>query len=668
MNEGTSKQKIIDNITSVDTILVTVSTNPSVDELAAALGLSLFINDLDKRATAVVSGALPPAITFLEPEKTFENSIDSLRDFVIALDKEKADHLRYKVDGDVVKIFITPYKTIITADDLDYSQGDYNVEMVIALGVKDQQHLDNALEAHGRILHDAIVATIGLEPSELGSVDYTDPSASSLSELVAGMVTAMADGDKKMSEQVASALLTGIVAATDRFSNDRTSSQVMSIAAKLMSAGANQQLIAAKLREGSKTPMVADQVSEKIDKAPSDSDKDKKPRKKRSKNRGLNIDHDVSQPDNQTATPAPETAPPTDISASEEMPPAETPAPQTDTKATATPTAEQLLDTALSESSPPATDSSASDLATELAEAASAEAPGSDSEKAAVQSAVEAATDQPISASQSASDSQEQPHFGGILNATTEQAAEDKRRAEQADRNRTILSHNRVSDGMIEQGLGSSPMNGAGATDEAKTFDPMMEPASETPEPELPTVQSETPAPAPNQTLAEIDQQHRQPSPAIETPEPAPAEADSALDAVHAAYEAVPPPTPEPIVTPAMEAVHGAQPPEAVDALLADSQATPAPVDLSGAIPTPPPPPPPEIAGDSVPPLPAAPPPPDFSQLPTPPIVPTVPHVDVPPVPTLPPENLGNTFPTPPAGPPATPPSNDPGQFKIPGQ
>ena len=134
MNEGTNvKQQIVERIKSSTNILVTVSTDPSVDELSAALGLTLLLNKLNKHATAVVSGELPPAITFLDPQKTFENSVDSLRDFIIALDKEKADHLRYKVEGDVVKIFITPYRTTISSEDLDFSQGNYNVELVIAL-------------------------------------------------------------------------------------------------------------------------------------------------------------------------------------------------------------------------------------------------------------------------------------------------------------------------------------------------------------------------------------------------------------------------------------------------------------------------------------------------------------------------------------------------------
>ena len=166
---------------------------------------------MDKHATAVFSGAVPPAITFLDPQKTFENTVDSLRDFIIALDKEKADHLRYKVDGDVVKIFITPYRTTISSDDLDFSQGDYNVELVLALGVKNQDHLDNALSAHGRILHDATVVTIGAgsEKSELGSIDWREENASSLSEMLVTLTDSLKSGKALLDEQIATSFFDG---------------------------------------------------------------------------------------------------------------------------------------------------------------------------------------------------------------------------------------------------------------------------------------------------------------------------------------------------------------------------------------------------------------------------------------------------------------------------
>lgn len=250
MNDaGNARQQIVEKIKGSSNILVTVSSNPSVDALSAALGLTLMLNKLGKHATSVFSGEIPPAISFLDPSKTFEDSVDSLRDFIIALDKEKADHLRYRLDGDVVKIFITPYKTTISERDLEFSQGDYNVELVIAIGVNDKQHLDKALEAHGRILHDAAVASIdaGSNSSSLGNIAWQDTGASSLCEMLVGLGDSIKDEDVLLDDQTATALLTGIVAETDRFSNNKTSSKTMTIAAQLMAAGANQQLIAAKL-------------------------------------------------------------------------------------------------------------------------------------------------------------------------------------------------------------------------------------------------------------------------------------------------------------------------------------------------------------------------------------------------------------------------------------
>ncbi|RYX79481.1 hypothetical protein EON76_02065 [bacterium] len=293
MNEGNAKQQIVEGIKANSTILVTVNDSPSVDELSAALGLTLILNKLEKRATSIFSGAIPPAITFLDPAKTFESTVDSLRDFIIALDKEKADHLRYKVDGDVVKIFITPYRTVLSDKDLDFSQGDYNVEMVIALNVTTQDHLDKALSAHGRILHDAAVMTIttGSEPSTLGSADWREAGASSLCEMLVSLSEALKDERPVLDEQVATALLTGIVSATDRFSNDRTSSRVMTMAAQLMAAGANQQLIAAKLQEahdigpGSQAAKSDDTTD---DSQPKEGGKDRKERKKDKKRRDDN--------------------------------------------------------------------------------------------------------------------------------------------------------------------------------------------------------------------------------------------------------------------------------------------------------------------------------------------------------------------------------------------
>ena len=263
MNEKTPRSQLVAKLKSANNILVTVSRNPSVDQLATALALTFALVKMDKHATAVFSGDTPSAINFLEPEKIFTNSVDSLRDFVISLDKEKADRLRYKVEGDFVKIYITPYKTTISEKDLEFNEGDFNIELVIAVGVKEKDHLDEAISAHGKLLHDATVATLSLTDNKkglFGSINWQNVEAGSLSEMVADLIDDLSD-DKKplLDEPIATALLTGVVAATDQFRNDKTSASVMTLAANLMAKGANQQLIASELSAGASSISTSDE-------------------------------------------------------------------------------------------------------------------------------------------------------------------------------------------------------------------------------------------------------------------------------------------------------------------------------------------------------------------------------------------------------------------------
>lgn len=260
------KAEVIENLRKSNNVLVTVSNNPTVDQLAAAIGLTLLLNKLNKHATAVFSGKVPSTIEFLQPDKTIEKNTDSLRDFIIALDKSKADKLRYKVEDKYVKIFITPYHTSLHEGDLEFSQGDFNVDTVIAIGVQQRQELDQTIIEHGRILHDAVVASVNnKKKSEIGSLNWFEPTASSLCEILVGTIGPL-QGDKILLDaQIATAFLTGIVAETERFSNDKTTPHTMNVSATLMKAGANQQLVATKLQEPEPIPQVPEFDVKKMD-------------------------------------------------------------------------------------------------------------------------------------------------------------------------------------------------------------------------------------------------------------------------------------------------------------------------------------------------------------------------------------------------------------------
>jgi hypothetical protein len=246
--QNSSKIQIVEKLRSAESILVTVSANPSIDQLSACIATTLLLNKFKKNATAVFSGKVPSALEFLKPKDTIEKTTDSLRDFIIALDKSKADKLRYKVEDDVVKIFITPYRTSITEKDLKYSAGEFNVDVILALGVQHQQDLDSAITAHGRIFHDAVVMSINNMPGgDFGVANWEDLASSSLSELIANLIAEL--DPALMDTAIATALLTGIVAETSRFSNEKTHPSTMAISSKLLEAGADQQLVNMQLRD-----------------------------------------------------------------------------------------------------------------------------------------------------------------------------------------------------------------------------------------------------------------------------------------------------------------------------------------------------------------------------------------------------------------------------------
>lgn len=546
MNDTSAKQQIVEKIRDSSNILVTVNTNPSVDQLSAALGLTVMLNKMNKHATAVFSGAIPPAIDFLSPGKTFENTVDSLRDFIIALDKEKADHLRYKVDGDVVKIFITPYRTIIDEQDLEFSQGDYNVELVLALGVESQENLDRALEAHGRIFHDATVATlsIGGQRGNLGNIDWSESSASSYSEMLVSLSDSLSSGGKPLlDEQIATAYLTGIVAATDRFSNNLTSSKVMTIAAQLMGAGANQQLIAAKLEEANAISTGSSSSNDNqpnqdgsTDLSEGKSSKVKQgqqsPKKLTPKNSSkkkkdgageLSISHekrgDLDEVARQTAEEEQQKAA---EAASQKLAEQTTLAqPVDNAPSDLAQDAEQDLAKQLAQvtdQSSASTKPSVADLRKDLAAAAS------DVDQAVEASAATNLELPPLAQADQSTPVEPQgslePTLGGTLNATAEQAAEDKRREEASDRNRTLLSHAGTTYMDDEQPTYNSPINA--------TVDPNLQeqvPLSDPVSGEVAPSQPKPLQPSPGLTLAQLDTENRSPH----------EEARNAIDSAYAA-------------------------------------------------------------------------------------------------------------------------------------
>ena len=255
LNPEDAVSKVADKIQHATNILIALSKDPNVDEISAAIALAFVLDQQKKHVTAIYSGQTPNALEFLRPEETFQKDISGLQDFIIALNKSKADHLIYQVEGDYVKILITPYKGQIKKEDLEYSYSDYNVDLVIVFNVNSGSEIDSALSEYGRIMHDAMAINITSSvPGRFADLEWSDPSKSSVCEMVYDLLSELEIDNTP--QEVATALLTGILSATERFSNNRTKPTTMAVASKLMEAGADQQLISSNILKA-ETPAVA---------------------------------------------------------------------------------------------------------------------------------------------------------------------------------------------------------------------------------------------------------------------------------------------------------------------------------------------------------------------------------------------------------------------------
>lgn len=624
------KQLVAQRLKDAENILVTVSHNPGVDELSAALALTLILDKFGKTPTAVFSGKIPPAIEFLEPGKTFDTNVDGLRDFIIALDKEKADRLRYKVEDDVVRVFITPYKTTISEKDLTFSQGDFNVDLIVAFGVEKREDLDTAITAHGRILHDATVITVNQFPggSTLGEIDWSEPEASSLSEMLMSLTESLQSG--LIDKPIATAILTGLVSVTDRFRNEKTSPKVMTMAAQLMAAGANQQLIAEKLEEANTVDIR--KLNEEV---PPEEGTGESKEPKKSSDGEIKVEHG------------------------------------------------EPVKTAVSDDTMDAADRKAEEVAAEESADAVEEA----------QEKLKEITDTKLPPVKTEKESEPEPKvkgnswrdmptpsIGGTLNATTEEAEEDNRKGEDDTKNHVLLSHDipvlggqdtrapilnaatlpptepTVNDIFSAPPTGEAPPPAVEIPVAAPVVNeppkPAQEPALQFEETPLPTSQS--PAQQ-NQTLADLEEQVRQQEVVAVPPAPA-AALEDARAAVDAALGTQPfDPAGQPL------AASGAQPLGTVDhaepsAPIMETEPVQPAQTLPAAPVT-------DQSGVTPPPLPPLPPLPDFSTLPplpgetTPAAAPALPSFGLPDEPK---SNVSTSA--------DIVPSTDPGQFKLPGQ
>ncbi len=240
----TPKQQTSEAIRQAETILITTGSRPNVDQAAAVLALSAILRKFGKKVSAVVSDPMPQSASFLDTS-SIEKSLSGLRDFVLKIDvtKTEVDKLRYEVQDAKLKVFLTPFKGGFAPSDVSFEYGDYHYDLVIVLGVPSRSRMDRIHEEHQPVFQAVPLVNIDFHRinENYGAINLIEPTASSLCEMLVALSESLQSG--MIDEEIATVMLTGLMASTDRFTAAHTTSKSLTVAAQMMAAGARQQAV-----------------------------------------------------------------------------------------------------------------------------------------------------------------------------------------------------------------------------------------------------------------------------------------------------------------------------------------------------------------------------------------------------------------------------------------
>jgi nanoRNase/pAp phosphatase (c-di-AMP/oligoRNAs hydrolase) len=241
--------KIKDLLAKNESVGIAVGKNPGIDEMAAALALYLALSEVSKTTTVICPTEPIVEVSSLvginKVRKSFEGGDSGDLTVTFPYKEGEIEKISYTLEEGKLNILVKAGENGLSFNerDIEYKRGGAAPGLVFVVGTPRISDLGTAFEME--TLKDSKIINIDYKPENqgFGDIPLLGSSASSVSELMANFISSL---DLKMDVDIASNLLTGIIAATDNFQSPTTSSLAFETAAALMKKGAVRQVKDAK--------------------------------------------------------------------------------------------------------------------------------------------------------------------------------------------------------------------------------------------------------------------------------------------------------------------------------------------------------------------------------------------------------------------------------------
>ena len=243
--ELSPKQQVVEVLKNKHKILLLTHKNPDGDAIGSILALYLSLKKMGKDVMAVCSDPAPAIFNYLADTKEISQNFVSARDFIISLDisKVEADKVMYKVNGDKIDFIVTPSNGHFTKEMITSGEGGFHFEAIVVLDSTDLERVGTPYEKNPEIFYDVPVVNIDHHAGndQFGKINLVDITATSTSEILVSVLETLTGDPKFISDEIATALLTGIITDTNSFQNANTTPKSLTVAAQLVASGGRQQ-------------------------------------------------------------------------------------------------------------------------------------------------------------------------------------------------------------------------------------------------------------------------------------------------------------------------------------------------------------------------------------------------------------------------------------------
>lgn len=212
----------------------------NMDEYCTAAAIKLAVQKEGTSVSIFSVGQINLTAPFLKNAPEVRQKFSKSDQFAVKISTAhaKPGELRYEVESDGVVIYLKSSSGEFLSEDVSVMPVRQKFDLFISIGVSRLEQLGDLYNDNAAVFYDTPHINIDNKPHNeyFGTLNAVIVTASSLSEI--GMEILAAAGP--ITDEVATALLAGIIDSTHSFRDPRTSPKTLAAAAKLIESGARQ--------------------------------------------------------------------------------------------------------------------------------------------------------------------------------------------------------------------------------------------------------------------------------------------------------------------------------------------------------------------------------------------------------------------------------------------